>query len=316
MLSNITSKIILAFIAIFLVYTFAPIIKSMIDGIFFKKKGKSLSQSDFDEMVNRKMQQLSGSKNTQNQLPTDNIHRPKDSPLYKNKVFKDDKQLKLFLKLKKELQWGTGDYEVNIQNKLLKYGVDAEVTLITNFLKKVTREEFLIDKFKKKKIELDQLYDYVALQLIIKNIFEFNDNISLNIFNLDINLTRKIAYITLLNGTKPIERLVKSFVKDEIDISIDEALSSHLFLSFKEFKNQCEKTINMIDALIPRDENYFLVQFNSVDDNKEKHKSLYKKLVQHHHPDKWSHLNKTDEITKRLNENFHNLKSAYDQSKV
>ncbi len=316
MLSNITSKIILAFIAIFLVYTFAPIIKSMIDGIFFKKKGKSLSQSDFDDMVNRKMQQLSRSNNPKNQLPTDNILRPKDSSLSKSKVFKDEKQLKLFIKLKKDLQWGTGEYEVNIQNKLLRHGVDIEATSITNYLKKITSEEFLTNKFRKKKIDLDHLYDYVALQLIIKNIFEFNDNKSLNVFNLDIKLTREISYITLLKSTKPIEKLVKRFVKGEIDISIDEALDSHLFLSFKEFKNECEKTINMIDALIPRDENYFLIQFNSVDDNKEKHKSLYKKLVQHHHPDKWSHLNKTDEITTRLNENFHNLQSAYDQSKV
>ncbi len=317
MLANISSKIILAFIAIFLVYAFAPIVKSIIDSIFFKRNKKSLSQRDFDEMVNRKAQQLSGgsSKSSPHLKGEKSTSISSLDKLKKSKVFTSEKDLKKYQLLQKDLQWGSGEYQSDITNLTLKGSVEADPIVITQYTKKFSNSSCLLDKFNKKKISYQDFLKYIALNIIIKDVVESNDNKTFKAYSTNISEIRSILYITCLKNKKSIENLIEKLLKDELEISLSEIQEYLYAQNLQELKQHFEQTYNILISLKQRDLEYFLEKFSYIEDDKKKVKNLYKKLVQQYHPDKWSYIKKTEYITKRLNENFHNLKSAYEKAR-
>ncbi len=166
MLANISSKIIVAVIAIIVLYTLAPLFKTILDDLFFKKsKKKSYTESEFDEMVNRKKEQLSGRNTSKGQaLSLDNKVRDELDSLYDIGFFRTESDFNDAKEFKKELQWGTGDHYTILKEILNRLNCQVDDTIITKVSKQLLKKKNLINSFNKGQWDMSSLHQVLALK--------------------------------------------------------------------------------------------------------------------------------------------------------
>lgn len=314
MLANISSKIILAVIAILAVYTFAPLIKSLLDSIFIGgKKKKNMSRSEFDEMVDRKIQQFSGKATLDPMMGggANSSVRDEIDSLHGLKLFKSDSEYKNFKELKKELQWGSGDNFHIIKEKLKRSHLEVSDADISNMAKSLLKKKYLLDLFKKGTGTLSAFIDCVVLNMILKKA-NGGDISTFKAYKMSINEIKTIISIVL--NPKHGEAIIDDYLNDIEASKFDLPFISQKISNINILDREVNKTVSIFEPLIERDSQYFDKKFFKVKDDEKRVKSLYKKLVQLHHPDKWNHFDKSKAITDRLNFNFNNLRNAYEKA--
>ena len=114
--------------------------------------------------------------------------------------------------------------------------------------------------------------------------------------------------------TRLIIKIIDDYLNDIEASKFDLPFISQKISNINILDREVNKTVSIFEPLIERDSQYFDKKFFKVKDDEKRVKSLYKKLVQLHHPDKWNHFDKSKAITDRLNFNFNNLRNAYEKA--
>ena len=314
MLANISSKIIVAVIAIIVLYTLAPLFKTLLDDLFFKKpKKKSFSESEFDEMVSRKKEQLSGRDSMKDQALTSNKNvRDELDSLYDIGFFKSESDFKDAKDLKKELQWGTGDHYTLLKEILKRLNCEVDDSAITTTSKKVLKKKNMINSFCKGQCDTNSIYELIALNVLLD---QYRNSDNDKIFkNYRLNKKELCTLILLSIEPESLDMTINDYVSGSSNEELNLPIFNKKMNSLNQLFTSMDKNLSLFEPLIKRDKKYFSQKFYHVKDDEIKTKSLYKKLVQLHHPDKWSYVEKTSLIAKRLNENFNNLRDAYEDA--
>lgn len=329
MLPKLFSNIILAVIAIFVLYTFAPLIREIFGGIFGtqnNKKKKSVSDSDFEEMVKRKQEQLSSTGRIPSQMgktKETKTNRSEWDYLEEKGYFDSEDSATYFKDLKKSLDWGLDQSSQKTLTKISKdIGIEISEATFMKALKKALTKKFILENFDKqtlnpqnfqKKLSLICLDDYLGDE---ENFENYMKSLSRKLL-LDYDAIPLLIQTVIYNGK---EDLIVSEIEEYIENqttnlehqNFSKFIQSHKVKDIQDFEKLLKKQIDIILPLVPLDEKNAKVEFFSDTSDKDLLKKKYKKIVSLYHPDKWNYYYKTDSIDKRLRENFNIIQKSYD----
>lgn len=321
MLPKLISNIILAVIAIFVLYTLAPAIKDFFSDLFGKGKKKHMSKQEFDDMVQRKVDQLSGG----NSLGTVSS-LSKSSPakirtewnyLEENDYFptpEDNSDLK---KLKDSTQWGAGDEIENIVKEFQKAtGISLEETVINKYVKIYLSKKEIIKLFPNKGITLKDFIDKLNLIIVIDKINQSDTELCAILakkLNLNNELLQLLCQITV---NKQLDREWLSSIEEFIEsgsIAVNLGQAQYKISTVSDLLKMLRKNLDIVIPLKALTKKEVKDKIFANEKDKELLKKKYKKLVSIYHPDKWSYLDKTTVIDERLRENFDLVKKVYEE---
>jgi hypothetical protein len=316
MLPKIFSNIILAGIAIFIIYTMAPLFTDMFGK---KKKKKSMSKEDFDDLVQRKIDQMSG--NTNNPLTDKKSkggakkERSELDYLAEKSIFISEQDKDEIIELKKELQWGNGQGISRFQDSFKEeFGTEFDTSTLTSLLRNVLTKEFLLNKFKKDELSFTNLIYLVNNSHFLTLLSNDNEEI-LKALSKKLSMSRACVKLAVkLTLCKSPEAALEDYIDGQVITIIDDEIK--LFLDHNTLKSSKELISiikSKIDIVLPLEDitnkeasSYFNGEDKDID------KKKYKKLVSLYHPDKWTHYEKSNKIDQRLRENFDHIQKLYE----
>lgn len=325
MLPKLFSNIILAVIAILVLYTFAPLIRDILGSLFGKSstKKKSMSQSDFEEMVRRKTEQMSSTSrqsSTGAAGPKSKATRSEWDYLIEKNYFASDEDIEVLESLKKSLEWGSDpkleEIKVEIEKSL---SIEIDSQLFNRIVKENLSKNKILELYPNKDLSLDSFKGKLSLEVFTK-VLDSDEETKYKLFS---SLSRKLmiskdAIEILLRIS--LGKLEKTAQVTQIEAYIDEELSplqtkSLHFSDYKDLKQVLsilKKNIDLLVPLIPLQEAEIKGKVFDKETDKELLKKKYKKVIAIYHPDRWTYLEKTDSIDKRLRENFNLIQKTYD----
>ncbi len=310
MLPKIISNITLAFIAIVVIYTFAPIVKDILESIFKPNRPskKSIGQREFDEMVQRKIERLSqnggvigatGNKESKKQ------QRTFLSYFIEKKMFESEEDEKFYQGLISSMQWG----DFPEAQKILKmvsanfsYNEKEAAQFINPLIKNLFNKESLLalSKINKGKLSKEAFIEYAATSFI----YEHKDLLKHKLYSSE-QLDLLLEYSSLSsNGDKKSKLLEDYITSGRVVFNTKKAC---LYKSLISNLNQC---YDELYPLFPIDKNELRQEFKNHKEESEQ-KKKYKKMVQIYHPDKWHNKFKSSVIDGRLNEQFNIVQDVY-----
>lgn len=321
MLPKLLSNIILAVIAIVVLYTLAPLIKEFLNSFTGKKSKKSMSKNDFDEMVRRKSEQLaSGATPSRSQAagPTKSTStRSEWDYLVEKGYFESDEDRESIQKLKKALEWGVDPSIEKIQKSYLKLtGVKEISPDFNSILNLCLTKNKVLENFPKKEITYDKFVDKFLVELYFKEL-QSSPTPIIDALSKKLRLSSLAVFaiikITILNKSED-----KSLSALDLFIEGEEVtLSEKLLLtanedSLKDLIIKIKKNIDIIIPLQALKEKEIKNKIFSNEKDKTLLKKTYKKVIAQFHPDRWTFFSKSELVDKRLRENFNLVQKTYD----
>lgn len=313
MLPKIISNIILAGIAIFIIYTIAPLLKEYLLVFFGAPKKKNYSKDEFEELVKRKTEMLSvTNRPTANTATEKAVQRNELDYLIENKYFLDDTEKNLIFELKGELNWGQGQLINKFKNYFIKYHLSSiEDKHLVQFLKSNSTKAGFLNLFPQKGINLEDYFELLISKFLVENIN--NDNFIEKIAKHF--LCSPIEFKLLLITTIKIEQkqdwlnVVDDYIENKKMDNPELSLNKNIKIS--ELMKMLRKNIDIIIPLSELEINKLEDELKNKKNDSEFIKKKHKKLLTLYHPDKWSYENKTSTIDKRLRENFEKVQLIF-----
>lgn len=315
MLPKIISNITLALIAIFIIYTIAPLFKEYLLTLFGAPKKKDYDKEEFEEMVKRKTQMLSSTGRLQSSSSeSSNISAPRNEfdYLIDNHFFVDDRQKDYFLELKREISWGQGELLDQLKTICTKHGIHAiEDKSYVQHIKNNFSKASLLNLFPQKGITLDLFYQNIATTLLLANL----EN-ELMLKKLSQSLMCTVDQLRLIIHTT----VNKEQNQDCVSLLEDYILEGKIVISeLKPLKNflisdfiiLLKKNLDMIIPLTKLDEDKIKQEINNKKEDPDYIKKKHKRMLSLYHPDKWTFLEKTKIIDQRLRENFDKVQTIF-----
>lgn len=309
MLPKIISNITLAFIAIVVLYTLAPLFKDILDSIFNsnRPKKKSHSKEEFDEMVKRKIERMSMSGGAQG-VKGQSGQGPKERSFlsyFKEKdLFSSPEDEQFFEGMNSSMQWGDFQEAKKILNQIEN---DFEIIDksasegINQFIKSIYNKETLLSlkKLNGGKIDKQSFLSLASTLFVFRHINQIKSKRFA-----DQNQLLLILNLAAIKDTKAKIKLIESYINAEAIDSIKESP-----ILYRDLISGLNKTFDQLYPLLPLKTEKLEKEFNNLSESDRKKK--YKKLVQIYHPDKWHGDLKSQAIDDRLRENFNLIQKLY-----
>ncbi len=310
MLPKIISNITLALIAIFVIYTFAPLLRDTFLSFFGAPKKKNYTKDEFEDLVRRKQERM-GSKIVGKGMVAENTaSKPTRSEfdyLYENNFFISEEEKNNFKELRKELEWGAGKKLTEIQKIISKkISQDIEVEPIVKKVKETMTKSYFLESFPQKGISLSTYTSNLAFTLLISG------TVDLSLMAKKLQLSEdELKQIIITTIEKEQNQDWISGLEHYIETGSSDLSMINIVKTFEyeEFLAKLKKNIDIIAPLANLDDKKLRQLYNEED--KDLLKKKHKKLLTLYHPDKWTFADKSDGIDKRLRENFDKIQNEY-----
>lgn len=309
MLPKIISNITLAFIAIVVLYTLAPLLKDLFDDIFSpnKPKKKSHSKEEFDEMVKRKIERMSvsgGAPGLKGSETPQSSQRSFLSYFKEKELFASKEDESFFDGLNSSMQWGDfKEANIILDRVRMDFTIidDKAIQGINQFIKSIFNKENLlsIQKLNKGKIDKDSFLSLAQTLFVFRHINQIE-----NKRYKDQDQLILMMNLSILKDSKTKIKLIDDYLSGK---SLNSIKEKNIF--YRSLIAKINDTFDKIYPLFPLNTQKLDDEFKNLDENDRKKK--YKKLVQIYHPDKWHGELKSSEIDSRLRENFNLVQKLY-----
>lgn len=317
MLPKLISNIILAVIAIFVIYTIFPSLRELLLSFLGKEKKRNVTKSDFDKMVQTRVDQLSkgssiGTKATGTSSNKGKKIRTGWDYLIENNYFIDTENFERLERLRKSTEWGDGEELMDFIKTYQKHsGIELNETVLTREVKLSLTKNEIIKNFPKKNISFETFKDMVILKIFCENV---NNSKASSLSLLAKKLGLKIEEVQYLLNISILKRLNLDW-KNEVEAYINKITTTtnqqNLVKSYESVQQLTQDLTKNLDIIIPLKP--IKQAFRDIIDPV-LIKKKYKKLVSIYHPDKWIFLEKSPIIDQRLRENFDFIKKAYEDT--
>jgi len=320
MLPKLFSNIILAVIAIFVLYTFAPLLKEILGSIFGQgsNKKKSLDKNEFDEMVRRKADQMSSVARNQGIAKSGKkkTSRNEWDYLIEKKYFASDEDLNYLQDLKKSLEWGANENTNSLKKNIEKsLSLELSDSIFTSTLRKALTKNSILDTFPSKNISKESYNSKFGVLCFIEILNSNKDDLYQSLSKkliIDVNAIEILLKVSLLPNKDGLINHLEAYIDNE-ELTLDlNALGLKKFESIKEILNTVKKNLDTVIPLIALNKKSIKSDIFNNQKDKDLLKKKYKKVVSIYHPDKWSYFDKTESIDKRLRDNFNLIQETYD----
>ncbi|EQC45644.1 hypothetical protein [Bacteriovorax sp. Seq25_V] len=310
MLPKIISNITLALIAIFVIYTFAPLIRDFFLSFLGTPQKKNYTKDEFEDLIRRKQERMGsttvGSSQGQ-QASSVKSKRGEFDYLTENHFFASDEEKNYFIELKKELEWGAGKRITKIQTSISKnLSQEVDVDKIVKLVKETLTKNFLLEAFPMKGINIDKYISHLSFIVLTRAIADLQiiaKKLQCSLEELQQNIVLTIKKEQNQEWLASVEEYIVTGSADFSTINIVK------IFEYDEFMSKLKKNIDIVAPLSFLDDKKLRQLYNEEDQDLLKKK--HKRLLALYHPDKWTFAEKTDSIDKRLRENFDKIQTEY-----
>jgi curved DNA-binding protein CbpA len=325
MLPKLFSNIILAVIAILVLYTFAPLIRDILGSLFgsSSNKKRSMSKNDFDEMVRRKAEQMSSTNRQSDHGPASvrsKGTRTEWDYLVEKNYFASKEDQEELENLKKSLEWGSDPQLEKIKVEIEKQlAIEIDSMAFNKVVKETLSKNKILELFPNKDLSIESYKGKLGLELFINTLnsaedqkYKFYSALSkkLQVSKDALDILLKVSLCKLEDSA--IVTQIEAYIDGELSPLQGKSLQLSEYSNIKQIISTLKKNIDLLIPLIPLQEAEIKGKVFDQETDKELLKKKYKKVIAIYHPDRWTYFEKTDSIDKRLRENFNLIQKTYD----